>query len=275
MVVRKTPDGDKTESAATAKTVKITKRIEKTPKVQFDDAYVTEDSSVNLDKGNGPFSKKDLMYDEDFWPDGTGFKEYNRLLIQARYQNRLSNSDNKSKCTWDIVNEIRGKNKSPNNIPIEGDPTVIAKTFNNFITNTAPDLVVNTQVMLHLLEVGRGTSDTMIAATVTQLVQKVLLKEARTDILEPIMLLEVVTPNDHLSTVLADLSRRRISIKNITMRGKNKVVLADAPLSELLGYSSILRTLTSGTATFTMEFQQYEKMSPLDEITAIHNVRGF
>ncbi|KAJ8974318.1 hypothetical protein NQ317_010914 [Molorchus minor] len=82
--------------------------------------------------------------------------------------------------------------------------------------------VTNTQVVLHMLEVGRGTSETMITATATQLVQK-LLRESGTDILEPIMHLEVVTPEEHLSIVMADLSRRRTAaVKNITMRGKSK-----------------------------------------------------
>ncbi|KAJ8945751.1 hypothetical protein NQ318_012073 [Aromia moschata] len=134
--------------------------------------------------------------------------------------------------------------------------------------------VVNAHVVLHMLEVGRGTSETMMAAAATQLVQK-LLRESGTDILEPVMRLEVVAPEEHLSTVLADLSRRRSTILDVTVRGKSKVVLAHVPLSELLGYSTILRTLTSGTSTFSMEFGQYEKMSPTDELTAIRNVRGF
>ncbi|XP_018570990.1 ribosome-releasing factor 2, mitochondrial [Anoplophora glabripennis] len=134
--------------------------------------------------------------------------------------------------------------------------------------------VINTYVMLHNLEVGRGTSETMVTATVTQVVQK-LVKNSGTDILEPVMFLEVVAPEEYLSVVLADLSRRRSVIKDVTMRGKSKAVLADTPLSELLGYATVLRTLTSGMATFTMEFNQYKKMSPIDEDNAIRSVRGF
>ncbi|KAJ8925928.1 hypothetical protein NQ315_009780 [Exocentrus adspersus] len=134
--------------------------------------------------------------------------------------------------------------------------------------------VSDTYVMLHKLEVGRGTSETMIAAAVTQLVQK-LVKESGTDILEPVMQLEVVVPSSYLSVVLADLSRRRTAIRDVTMRGKSKVVIAEAPLSELLGYASDLRTITSGMATFTMEFGQYKKLSLADESNAIRNVRGF
>ncbi|XP_028137204.1 ribosome-releasing factor 2, mitochondrial [Diabrotica virgifera virgifera] len=134
--------------------------------------------------------------------------------------------------------------------------------------------VINVQVILHYLEVGRGTSDTMITATVTQLIQKIL-KQVNTYILEPVMSLEVVTPEEHLSVIVADLSRRRTNINNIGMRGNSKVVLANTPLSELLGYSTILRTISSGTATFTMQFLDCSKMSPELEMLAIQSVRGF
>ncbi|CAH1098507.1 unnamed protein product [Psylliodes chrysocephalus] len=134
--------------------------------------------------------------------------------------------------------------------------------------------VVNTQVTLHLLQLGKGTSDTVIAATVTQLVQK-MLREIGTSIMEPIMNLEIVTPAEHLSIVMADLTRRRAIISNVGVRGNSKLVISKAPLSELKGYSTILRTLSSGTATFTMELGEYVKMAPAMESIAIKNVRGF
>jgi len=134
--------------------------------------------------------------------------------------------------------------------------------------------VTNLEVMLHRLEVGRGTSDTMIAATVTQCVQ-MLLSESGTNVLEPIMSLEIVAPDESVSAVLADLSRRRSAISNISVRGKGKVINSETPLSELLGYSTILRTVTSGTATFAMEYLEYRIMSPVDEQRAIESVRGF
>ncbi|KAK5647699.1 hypothetical protein RI129_002591 [Pyrocoelia pectoralis] len=134
--------------------------------------------------------------------------------------------------------------------------------------------VINAQVVLHKLETGRGTSATMISATVTQCLQK-MLKEAGTAILEPIMIVEIVSTEDSISTILADLGRRRSTILNISVRGIGKVITCEAPLSELLGYSTILRTITSGTASFSMEFSEYRTMSSVDEIKAIQSVRGF
>ena len=71
-------------------------------------------------------------------------KKYNHLLTQARAKNiqdRIKNSDNKSKSTWKIVNEINGKNDNRLDIQIEGDPHEIANNFNNYIINAAPQLV--------------------------------------------------------------------------------------------------------------------------------------
>ncbi|CAH2011231.1 unnamed protein product [Acanthoscelides obtectus] len=82
--------------------------------------------------------------------------------------------------------------------------------------------VVNAQIMLHHLEVGRGTSDTMIAAAATQLVQK-LLKDSGANILEPVMHLEIVVPEEVLTPVLADISRRRAAISTVALRGTGKI----------------------------------------------------
>ncbi|EFA06892.2 ribosome-releasing factor 2, mitochondrial [Tribolium castaneum] len=134
--------------------------------------------------------------------------------------------------------------------------------------------VVNVEVMLHMFEVGRGTSESVIAATVTQLVQK-LVQKSGTNVLEPIMHLEIAAPDEYVSSVMGDLARRRSEIQNVSVRGNMKVVEVMVPLAELMGYSTVLRTITSGTATFTMEFGEYRVMTAVDEENAIRSVRGF
>lgn len=89
------------------------------------------------------------------------------------------------------------------------------------------------------------------------------------------MNLEIVLPDEYLTAILADLSRRRTAINNVSVRGNAKLVTAQCPLSELKGYSTILRTLSSGTATFTMEFAKYQRMSAINEEKAVKEVRGF
>lgn len=89
------------------------------------------------------------------------------------------------------------------------------------------------------------------------------------------MNLEVVLNEADVSTVLADLSRRRSEIQQIGVRGKLKVINAITPLSDLMDYSRILRTLTSGTAQFSLEFNCYRQMSPDVENIAVKSVTGF
>ena len=77
-------------------------------------------------------------------------------------------------------------------------------------------------------------------------------------ILEPIMKVEVVTPEEYMGSVVGDLNRRRGLIQGMTSRGKDQVVNALVPLSEMFGYVTQLRTLSSGRASSTMEFSKYE-----------------
>lgn len=134
--------------------------------------------------------------------------------------------------------------------------------------------LVDVQVILHWLEVGRGTSETIVSSSVTQCIRK-LLETAGVRLLEPVMSLEVVTNEEFSSAVLADLSRRRAQIQEIYNRGASRIVSVLTPLSELLGYSTDLRTITSGTASFAMEFHSYQPLSSYDEAKAIKNVTGF
>lgn len=134
--------------------------------------------------------------------------------------------------------------------------------------------VINVRFILHWLEIGKGTSDTVISSAVNQCVQK-LLKSANTILLEPIMNVEVVTDDDHSSSVLSDFGRRRGSIQDISTRSNYRVINALVPLADLLGYSKDLRTFTSGTASFSMEFHSYQEVSAKDEGEAVKNITGF
>lgn len=134
--------------------------------------------------------------------------------------------------------------------------------------------VVDVQVTLHWFELGRGTSDSVVTATVAQCLRKVF-EEAEPVLLEPLMFVEVVCPESHSARVLADLARRRTQIQHIHVRHQNKVIECLAPLSELLGYSTSLRSLSSGLASFTMEFHSHSQMSPVDEEKAIRAITGF
>ncbi|XP_070268286.1 ribosome-releasing factor 2, mitochondrial isoform X1 [Myotis yumanensis] len=128
-------------------------------------------------------------------------------------------------------------------------------------------------ITLHSLMIHPGTSSTMISACVSRCVQKAL-KTADKQILEPLMNLEVTVTRDHLSAVLADLAQRRGSIQEIQTRQDNRVVVGFVPLAETMGYSTVLRTLTSGSATFTLELSNYQAMNPQDQSTLLKRRRG-
>jgi elongation factor G len=82
-------------------------------------------------------------------------------------------------------------------------------------------------------------------------------------ILEPIMSTEVVTPEEYVGDVIGDFNRRRGKVEGMESKAGARVVKAKVPLSEKFGYVTVLRTLTSGRATSTMEFSHYEKV-PLE-----------
>jgi elongation factor G len=82
-------------------------------------------------------------------------------------------------------------------------------------------------------------------------------KQASPVLLEPIMKVEVVTPEQNMGDVVADLNRRRGIMQGMDSRNGAEVVKANVPLSEMFGYVTTLRTITSGRATSTMEFSHY------------------
>ena len=79
-------------------------------------------------------------------------------------------------------------------------------------------------------------------------------------LLEPIMSLEVVTPEEYMGDVIGDLNKRRGQITNMDSKANARIVKAKVPLSEQFGYVTILRTITSGRATSTMEFSHYAEL---------------
>jgi elongation factor G len=82
-------------------------------------------------------------------------------------------------------------------------------------------------------------------------------KKAKPTLLEPIMKVEVVTPDQYMGDVTGDLNRRRGMLEGMDSRGNLQVIKAKVPLSEMFGYVTQLRSLSSGRATSTMEFSHY------------------
>ncbi|MCI4454211.1 MAG: elongation factor G [Thermodesulfobacterium sp.] len=85
-------------------------------------------------------------------------------------------------------------------------------------------------------------------------------KKANPVLLEPIMKVEVVVPEEYLGEVLGDISSRRGRVEGMDMRGNVRVIRAFVPLGEMFGYATTLRSLTQGRGNFTMQFSHYDKV---------------
>jgi len=84
--------------------------------------------------------------------------------------------------------------------------------------------------------------------------------QADAALLEPVMKVEVVTPEDYMGDVMGDLNRRRGLVQGMEDSASGKVINAEVPLSEMFGYSTDLRSATQGRATYTMEFLKYAEV---------------
>jgi elongation factor G len=89
---------------------------------------------------------------------------------------------------------------------------------------------------------------------------KEAMKRAKPKLLEPVMAVEVVTPEDYLGDVMGDLNSRRGRIEHLEPRGNAQVIKARVPLAAMFGYATDLRSTTQGRATFTMQFERYEEV---------------
>jgi elongation factor G len=93
-------------------------------------------------------------------------------------------------------------------------------------------------------------------------------------LLEPIMKLEIVTPEEYMGDIIGDLNRRRGDIAGMETKGGAKVLNAKVPLSEQFGYVTVLRTLSSGRATSSMEFSHYQEVPKQLAEKVLENVQG-
>uniref|UniRef100_A0A2C9KB26 Tr-type G domain-containing protein n=1 Tax=Biomphalaria glabrata TaxID=6526 RepID=A0A2C9KB26_BIOGL len=134
--------------------------------------------------------------------------------------------------------------------------------------------VIHTSVHLHEFHTHYHTTLPMITACAALAVRKAL-KQSSSVLLEPMMAMEISTDEDRFEVVMADLAMRRSHILNVMTRHDSKIIHTLTPLQELLGYSNTLRTITSGTATCSMELAHYERMSQEDANKVIERLSGF
>ena len=157
------------------------------------------------------------------------------------------------KVGLEFINEIKG-----GNIPKEYIPSV-EKGFKDSMKN-GPLAGFEVDAMKVTLKDGSFhpvDSDSLSFELAAKIGFKESAKAARAVIMEPIMKLEVLTPEENMGDIVGDLNRRRGQVNSMDDRAGSKVVKAEVPLSEMFGYVTALRTLSSGRATSTMEFDHY------------------
>jgi elongation factor G len=103
---------------------------------------------------------------------------------------------------------------------------------------------------------------------------KEAMRKADPIILEPVMDVEVVTPDDFMGPVMGDLQSKRGKIEGMELRGQMQTIRSKVPLSEMFGYSTNLRSMTQGRATYTMQFAHYEETPKSIQQEIIAKVKG-
>ncbi|CAK9809277.1 Ribosome-releasing factor 2, mitochondrial [Anthophora plagiata] len=199
---------------------------------------------------------------------------------------KIGNTSQKVTIIMSLIPNYQGSeilllDKSPEcNANIDAIPSKVMKAMKTSVRLAllhGPKLsypVVNMGVKLHWLECALSITPSLISAATSQCIRQ-LMRNTGVILMEPIMRLEIVTPSDHSSIILKDLTKRRAEIKDVDIRGPNKVIQCVAPLAELLGYSKEIRIISSGLATFTLEFDHYELMDSVSEAEAIKQITGF
>jgi len=174
------------------------------------------------------------------------------------------------KTGLEFINEIKG-----GNVPKEYIPSV-EKGFTQAMTSgpLAGFELDSMKITLHDGSFHPVDSDSLSFELAAKLGFKESAKASRPVIMEPIMKLEVLTPEENMGDIVGDLNRRRGQVNSMDDRAGSKVVKAEVPLSEMFGYVTSLRTLSSGRATSTMEFSHYAETPSSISEGVISEIKG-
>ena len=169
-----------------------------------------------------------------------------------------------------FVDEVRG-----GNIPREYMPA-IQKGFKSAMINgpLAGYQVENLKVRLIDGSYHTVDSDALSFEICARIAFREASRKAKAALLEPIMNLEILTPDEYVGDVTGDLNRRRAIVEGVDSKIGMQVIRARVPLANMFGYVTTLRTLTSGRATSNMEFSHYEAIPPQVEEEIIRKLKG-
>jgi len=175
-----------------------------------------------------------------------------------------------SEVDFEFVNEIRG-----GSIPREYIPSVekgVKEAMQNGVLAGFPLNRLRARLFdgsFHAVD-----SDQLSFELAGRMAFRHACQNARPKLLEPIMSVEVVTPEEYMGGIIGDLNRRRGIIEGTTVRGNSQVIKCKVPLSEMFGYVTTLRTISSGRAASSMQFSHYEDTSPNIQKKILEDLKG-
>jgi len=169
-----------------------------------------------------------------------------------------------------FIDEIKG-----GNIPREYIPSV-EKGFKQAMRNgvLAGFPVDSLRVVLKDGSYHPVDSDSLSFEIAAKYAFRHALQKSKVVLLEPVMSVEVVTPEEYMGDIIADFNRRRGQVEGMESKAGGRVIKVTVPLAEQFGYVTILRTITSGRATSTMEFSHYEEVPPEIAKQVIEKIQG-
>ena len=169
-----------------------------------------------------------------------------------------------------FINKVKG-----GNVPKEYIPA-IEKGFRGAMYNgpLASYKMDNLKVVLIDGSFHPVDSDSLSFEIVARMAYRNATKKAHPVLLEPIMSVEVVTPEEYMGDIISDINKRRGQVQGMESRSGARVIKAMVPLVENFGYVTVLRTITSGRATSSMEFSHYEEVPPVLSDEIIENSKG-
>jgi len=173
-------------------------------------------------------------------------------------------------ATYEFVNAVTG-----GRIPKEYIPSVdagIQEALGNGVVAGYP--MVDVRAVLTFGSFHDVDSSEMAFKIAGSMALKEAARKAKPVLLEPIMAIEVVTPDEYTGEVIGDLNSRRGKMEGMEQRGNSQVVRAQVPLAAMFGYVTDLRSKTQGRATSTMQFHSYQQVPASIEKEIVARVRG-
>jgi elongation factor G len=208
---------------------------------------------VEVNEGEPQVSYKEQIttevdHRETYKKQSGGRGKFADIVIKIRPQ------DDDEKEGLEFINNIKG-----GNVPKEYIPSV-EKGFADAMKN---GVLAGYPMDSMVVELNDGSfhavdSDSLSFEVAAKMAYRHAVPKTKPELLEPVMKLEVVTPEENMGDIVADLNRRRGQMQGMDDRSGAKVIKATVPLSEMFGYVTTLRTISSGRGTSTMEFSHYD-----------------